>query len=87
MAKVPPCPEKTLKTLLPQQSSTSSRDGKDQWISVEHRRRRRVAFDEVAKRMLRYPEDSEDLKVASLNCKNSWKYRKKHYASCPAEDF
>ena len=30
---------------------------------MEDRRRRRVAFDETAKKMLRYQEDSEDLKV------------------------
>ena len=30
---------------------------------MEDRRRRRVAFEKTAKRMLRYPEDSEDLKV------------------------
>ena len=30
---------------------------------MEDRRRRRVAFEETAKRMLRYTEDSEDLKV------------------------
>ena len=30
---------------------------------VEGRRRRRVAFEDAAKSMLRYPEDSEDLKV------------------------
>ena len=33
---------------------------------MEDRRRRRVAFEEAAKRMLRYLEDSEDLKVAEL---------------------
>ena len=63
MAKATPCSERTLKTPLPQQSSSSSRDEEGQWISVEDRRRRRVAFEEAAKRMLRYLEDSEDLKV------------------------
>ena len=62
MAKAPPCPERTLKTPLPKQSSSSSRD-EGQWNSVEDRRRQRVAFEEAAKRMLRYPEDSEDSKV------------------------
>ena len=38
-------------------------DEESQWISVADRRRRRVAFEETAKRMLRYLEDSEDLKV------------------------
>ena len=52
-----------MKTLLPQRSSSSIREEESQWISVEDRRRRRVAFEEMAKRMLGYPEDSEDLKV------------------------
>ena len=63
MAKAPPCPERTLKTPLPQQSSSSSRDEESQWISVEDRRKRRVAFEEMAKRMLGHLEDSEDLQV------------------------
>ena len=62
-AKAPSCPERTLKTPLPQHGSSSSRDGESQWISGEDGRRRRVVFEETAKRMLRYPEDSEDLKV------------------------
>ena len=33
MAKALPCPERTLKTPLPQQSSSSSRDEEGQWIS------------------------------------------------------
>ena len=63
MAKAPPCPERILKTPLPQQSSPSSRDEEGQWISVEHRRRRRVAFEEAAKRLLRYLFNSDDVKV------------------------
>ena len=63
MAKAPPCPERTFETPLPQQSSSSSRDEDGRWISVEERRRRRVAFEETAKRMLRYLEDIEELKV------------------------
>ena len=63
MAKAPLCPERTLKTSLPQQRLSSSRDEEGQWISVEDRPRGRVAFEETAKRMLRYLEDSEDLKV------------------------
>ena len=63
LAKAPPCPERTLKTPLPMQSSSSSRNDEAQWTSVEDRRRRRVAFEEAAKKMLRYLEDSEDLKV------------------------
>ena len=36
---------------------------------MEDRRRRRVAFEEAAKGMLRYVEDSEDLKVGVLELK------------------
>ena len=64
VAKAPPCPERTLKTPMPQQSSPSSRDGESQWVAVEDRRRRRVAFEETAGSFLRYLEDSEDLKVS-----------------------
>ena len=63
MAKAHPCPERTLKTPLPQQSSSSAREEESQWSSME-RCRRRVAFGDAAKRMLRYLEDSEDLKVS-----------------------
>ena len=41
-----------------------SRDEASQWVPVEDRRRRRVAFEETAKGILRYLEDSEDLKVS-----------------------
>ena len=64
MAKAPPCPERTLKTPMPQQSSPSSRDGESQWVAEEDRRRRRVAFEETAGGFLTYLEDSEDLKVS-----------------------
>ena len=63
MAKAPPYPERTMKTQLPQHSSSSTRDEENQWISVEDGRKRHVAFEEAAKRMLRYLEDSEDLRV------------------------
>ena len=63
MAEAPPCPERTLTTPLSQQSSSSSRDEESQWTSGEDRHRRRVAFEETAKRMLRYPEDSEVFEV------------------------
>ena len=49
MAKAPPCPERTTKTPMPQQSSPSSRDEESQWVAVEDRRRRRVAFEETAR--------------------------------------
>ena len=64
MAKAPPCPKRTLKTPLPQQSSSSSKDEEREWVAVEDRRRRRVGFKETAKRTLKYPEGSEDLKVS-----------------------
>ena len=63
VAKAPPCPERSMKTPLPQQGSSSTREEGSQWIFVEDRRKRRVAFEERAKRMLGYLEDSEDLIV------------------------
>ena len=64
MAKAPPCQERTLKTPMPQQSSPSSREEEGQWISVEDRRRRRVACEATAGSILGHLEDSEDLKVS-----------------------
>ena len=63
MAKAPPCPERSMKTPLPQQRSSSTREEESQWISVEDRRNRRVAFEERARGMLGYLGDSEDLKA------------------------
>ena len=40
------------------------RDEESQWAAVEDRRRRRVAFEEIATDFLRYLENSEDLKVS-----------------------
>ena len=72
MAKAPPCPERTLKRPLSQQrSSSSTRDEESQWVSVEDRRRWRVAFEETGKRRLRYQKTVRISKWASLNCKNS----------------
>ena len=48
---------------MPQQMTPSSRDEESQWVTVEDRRRRPVAFEETARSMLRYLEDSEDPKV------------------------
>ena len=48
MAQAPPCSERTLKTPLPQQTSSSSRNEENQWFSAEDRRRRRIAFEETA---------------------------------------
>ena len=52
MAKAPPCPERTLKTPLPQQSSPSFRDEEGQWVAMEDRRSRRIAFEKTAKRVM-----------------------------------
>ena len=52
MAKAPPCPERTMKRPMPQQSSPSSRD-EGQWVAVEDKRRRRVAFEETRWDILR----------------------------------
>ena len=41
--------------------------------------KRGIAFENLAKEMLRYLDNSEEVKVgmwASLNCKNDWRYRK-----------
>ena len=64
VAKAPRCPERTLKTPLPlpQQSSPSSTDEESQWIS-EDRRRRGIAFEKLAKEVLRYLDNSEKVKV------------------------
>ena len=66
MAKAPPCPERRMRTPLPQQSSSSTREEDRHWRAQERTRRKRkrcVAFEDAAKRMLRYLEDSEDLQV------------------------
>ena len=65
MAKAPPCSERTLKTPLPQQSSPSSREEEGHCIAMEDRRRR-IAFEEIAKRMLRYPDHSAGVKVGII---------------------
>ena len=62
-AKAPPCPGSTLQTLLPQQSSSSAREAEDHWVLMEDRRRRRIAFESLAKEMLRYLDISDDVKV------------------------
>ena len=47
---------------MPQPSPPSFRDEEREWVAVD-RRRRRVAFEEIAD-ILRYLENSEDLKVS-----------------------
>ena len=63
MAKAPPCSERTLKTPLPQQSSPSSREEGGHWVAMEDRRRRSVAFEKMAKSLLKYLEHSGEAKV------------------------
>ena len=63
VAKAPPCPERTLNTPLPAQSSSSAREEEGRWLLMEDRRRQSVAFENVAKEMLKYQENSEELKV------------------------
>ena len=54
VGKAPSCPERTLRTPLPQQSSSSTREEEGRWVLMEDRRRQSVAFENVAKEMLRY---------------------------------
>ena len=57
------CPRSTLQTPLPQQSSSSVREEEDLWEVMEERRWRRIAFENLAKGMLRYFDNSNDVKV------------------------
>ena len=53
-----------LATPLPQQSSPSAtEEDEGHWVLMEDRRRRSVAFDKLAKEMLRYLDNSDDAKV------------------------
>ena len=62
-AKAPPCSNSTLQTPLPQQSSSSASEEEDHWDVMEDRRRRRIAFENLAKGMLRYLDNCNDVKV------------------------
>ena len=62
-AKAPPCPNSTLQTPLPQQSSSPAREEEDHWDVMEDRRRRRIAFENLAKGMLRYLDNCNEVKV------------------------
>ena len=53
----------TLQTPLPQQSSSSAREGEDDWEVMEERCRRRIVFENLAKGMLRYLDSCNDVKV------------------------
>ena len=55
-------PDRTPRTPLPQQSSSSAREEEGRWV-LEDKRRRNVAFENLAKEMLRYLENIEDVKV------------------------
>ena len=77
MAKAPPCPERTLITPLSQQSSHSSREEEGQWVAMEDRRRRSIAFEKMAKRMLKNLEDSDDVKVGVTELQKQLEIRKK----------
>ena len=57
MTEAPPCPERTLKTPLPQQSSSPACEEEARKVSMEDRRRRSIAFE------LRYLDNSEEVKV------------------------
>ena len=60
-AKAPPCPDSTLQTPLPQQSSSSAGEEEDHWVLMEDRRRRRIAFENLAKEMLRCLDFCDDV--------------------------
>ena len=62
-AKAPPCPNGTLQTPLPQQSSSSAREEEDHWEVMEDWRRRRIAFENLAKGILRYLDNCIGVKV------------------------
>ena len=62
-AKALPCPNSTRQTPLPQQSSSSTREEENHLEVMEERRRRRIAFENLAKGMLRYPDNCNDVKV------------------------
>ena len=63
-AKAPPCPDSTSHTPLPLQSSSSAREEEDHWELREERRRRRISFENVAKSMLRYLDNCNEVKVS-----------------------
>ena len=65
MAKAQPCPDRILKTPLPQQSSPSAREEEGHPVVMEDRRRRSIAFEKLAKEILRYLDNSDDVKVGN----------------------
>ena len=82
IAKAPPCPERTLKTALPQQSPPSFREEEKHWVAMEDRRRQSIAFEKMARRMLKYLEDSDDVKVGITELHSGRKHIKWWCAIC-----
>ena len=70
-AQAPPCPNRTLQTPLPQQNSSSAREEECHWELTKERRRRRSAFESLAKSMLRYLDNCNEVKV-SINELQEW---------------
>ena len=62
-AKAPPCPNSTLQTPLPRQSSSAIEGEDHHWELREERRSRRIAFENLAKGMLRYLDNCNEVKV------------------------
>ena len=56
-------PREDPENALPQQSSPASREEEGHWVAMEDRRRRSIAFEKMSKRMLRYLDNSDDVKV------------------------
>ena len=56
-------PRQKLRRALPQQNSPSAGEEEDHWEVMEERRRRRVFFENLAKGMLRYLDNCNDVKV------------------------
>ena len=57
-------PTETLQTHLPQQSSSSAKEEEeDHRVLMEDKRRRRIAFENLAKEMLRYLDNCNDVKA------------------------
>ena len=86
-AKAPPCSDSTLQTPLPQQSSSSAREEEDHWDVMEERRRRRIVFENLARGMLRYLDNSNDVTVGITELQERVEaIRYLHLASGPAGD-
>ena len=88
MAKAPPCPDRTLQTPLPQQSSSLAREEEYHWELREERRRRRIAFENLAKGTLRYLDYCNEVKVGITELQERLEVRRAnlyfHSASGPA---